>query len=79
MAIHRHLGNIQNDVNLYSSLEFQRCNKLLDGLMKEKKRQGDEPSVRHQPSINDPDWQKLDEFFDDILETRDPRKLTYYV
>ena len=77
-ALQRYLTSIRIDVNLYSSPEFQRTNKLLDGLLKSKKRLGEEPAVQHKASINDGDWDRLLRYFSDILVTRDPRKLTYY-
>ena len=74
-ALQRNLTSIRIDVNLYSSPEFQRTNKLLDGLLKSKKRLGEEPAIQHKAGINDGDWDKLLHYFSDILVTRDPHKL----
>ena len=78
-AIHRHISSIRTDMNIFSDNAFKRCNKLLDGLLKEKKRQGEEPAVKHKESISDCDWQLIDQYFADISDTKDPRKLTHYV
>ena len=44
-----------------------------------RRRQGEEPTVNHKSALADADLQVLDSYFADVLETADPRKLTYYV
>lgn len=78
-AIHRHLMSIRDDIDLFSSPEFKQCNSVLDGVLKEKKKQGEEPAVQHKDSISDADWKFIEEYFKDIQETLDPRKLCTYV
>ena len=58
--------------------EFKQANKMLDAVPKDKQRNGREPAVQHKQSITDEDWGKIKVYFADVLETRDPRKLTIY-
>ena len=76
-AIHRHLMSIRDDIDLFSSAEFKRSNEVLDGVLKEKK--GEESAVHHKDSITDADWKLIKEYFTDIQDTLDPRKLCSYV
>lgn len=78
-AIHRHLMSIRDDIDLFSSAEFKRSNEVLDGVLKEKKKKGEEPAVQHKDSITDADWKLIEEYFTDIQDTLDPRKLCSYV
>ena len=77
-AIHRHLMSIRDDIDLFSSAEFKRSNEVLDGVLKEKKKKGEEPAVQHKDSITDADWKLIEEYFTDIQDTLDPRKLCSY-
>ena len=51
---------------------------MLHTLLKDKQWNGREPAVQHKQSITDEDWDKIKVYFEDMLETRDPRKLTIY-
>ena len=51
---------------------------MLDAVLKDKQRNGREPAVQHKQSIPDEDWGKIKVYFADVLETRDPQKLTIY-
>ena len=61
-------------INIFTDPEFKRANAVLDGLLKEKKRQGLEAPVKHKDAISDADWKKIELHFADVL-TADPRKL----
>ena len=43
-------------INIFTDPEFKRANAVLDGLLKEKKRQGLEAPVKHKDAISDADW-----------------------
>ena len=62
-------------VNIFTDPEFKRANAVLDGLLKEKKRQGLEAPVKHKDAISDADWKKIELHFADVLTANDPRKL----
>ena len=62
-------------INIFTDLEFKRANAVLDGLLKEKKRQGLESPVKHKDAISDADWKKIELHFADVLTANDPRKL----
>ena len=53
-------------------------NKVLDGILQQRKRDGLERRVQHKTAITDLDWSTLKEYFSDI-DTTDAVKLTYYV
>ena len=42
------------------------------------KMNGEEPAVEHKESIAEDNLVKLDEYFKDVLDSRDPVKLTYF-
>eukprot|EP00117_Sycon_ciliatum_P049545 scpid80614/ scgid35100/ len=52
---------------------------MLDAVLKEKQRSGKETGVQHKKNISDGDWTKIEEYFNDVLTSNDPRKLTMYV
>ena len=60
-------------INIFTDPEFKRANAVLDGLLKEKKRQGLEAPVKHKDAISDADWKKIELHFADVLTA--PRKL----
>ena len=62
-------------INIFTDPEFKRANAVLDGLLKEKKRQGLEAPVKHKDAISDADWKKIELHFADVLTANDPRKL----
>ena len=78
-AIQRHLSSFNRQINIFSDTAFTYCNKVLDGKLKEKKREGREPSVEHKPVITDSDMERLGEYFQDAATSLDPRKLSFYV
>ena len=74
-GIQRHLSSFQRGINIFSDHEFELSNKILNGVLKEKKKNGREEVVVHKPVISDKDWQKLEEYLADVLTTLNPRKL----
>ena len=65
---------------MFKGVEFHRVNKILGGVLKEKKRTGREEAVHNKNSITeDADRALLDAYFDGVLDSTDPRKLTFYV
>ena len=66
-------------IKIFTDPEFRRANDVLDGLLKDKKRKGLEPAVRHKDSISDDDWDTLTAHFADVLTCNDPRKLCQFV
>ena len=79
-GIQRHLSSIQCGINISSDCEFDLSDKILNGVLnEEKKKNSREEAVVHKPVISDEDWQKLDEYFADVLTTLIPRKLTFFV
>ena len=53
----------QRGINVLSDREFELLNKILSGVVKEKKKNGREEAVVHKPVISDEDWQNLEEQF----------------
>ena len=78
-AFNRHLQTFQPAKNIFKDPDFKTANKVLDGVLKAKKRDGEEPTVQHKSALSDMDLDRMDEYFDDVLECADPRKLSYYV
>ena len=77
-ALARHVTTFERGFDLIKGPEFKQANKMLDAVLKDKQRNGREPAVQHKQSITDEDWGKIKVYFADVLETRDPRKLTTY-
>lgn len=77
-ALQRELGILQRSIDLKSG-KFARANKMLDAVLKEKKRTGREESVVHKNSIGEEDWVLVKKYFADCMTTLDPKKLTQYV
>lgn len=78
-ALARHISSVRPGVDIINGEDFKPANRMLDAVLKEKQRNGREPAVEHKRNISDSDWEKLQVYFEDILATRDPRKLTMYV
>ncbi|XP_065177175.1 uncharacterized protein LOC135807003 [Sycon ciliatum] len=78
-------GAIQRQLNIFNrgidlkSLKFDRANKLLDAVLKDKKKNGREAPVTHKETICDADGEKLSGYFADVSTTLDVKKLTQYV
>lgn len=79
IAINRHLSSVRSAFNLFADSAFNNANKVLDGVLKERKRQEQEPAVDHKEAITNGDLEKLDLYFADINRTEYPRKLAMYV
>ena len=79
-AISRHVSVDLNrpEMNIFRQPQFRRSNDVLDGHLKQKKKQGHEPSVEHHLPITEEDLTKLEFYFNDVLEVNDAVKLTYY-
>lgn len=77
-AIQRRLDSSQRHMNIFTDQAFCFANKILDGVLKAKKLAGREPVVEHKPVINEADWNKIQGYFDDVLTTLNPRKLTFF-
>ena len=78
-------GAIQRELTLFDrgfdlkSGKFARANKMLDAVLKDKKKSGREEAVVHKNSICEEDWAQLKLYFSDSLTTLDAKKLTQYV
>ncbi|XP_065199072.1 uncharacterized protein LOC135830787 [Sycon ciliatum] len=77
-AIQRHLSSMR-EINIFSDEAFARTNKLLDGVLKARKRAGNEPAVKHKEPLSEDDLGKLRTYFEDVVETTDAIKLAFYV
>ena len=56
--IQRHLSSMR-EINIFSDEAFSRTNKLLDGVLKARKRAGNEPAVKHKEPLSEDDLGKL--------------------
>ena len=79
-ALQRHISfeAKRTDVNLVTGSQFRKANQLLDAVLKENKREGKEPVVKHKPPISTGDLKKLDEYFLGVEDAADPVRLTYF-
>ena len=77
-ALARHVTTFERGFNLIKGPEFKQANKMLDTMLKDKQQNGRDPAVQHKQSITDKDWGKTKVYFADVIETRNPRKLTIY-
>ena len=79
-ALSRHLECDlgQDNCNFFRNPVFKQSNVVLDGVLKTKKANGEEPAVEHKESIAADDLAKLDGYFKDVLDSCDPVKLTYF-
>ncbi|XP_065193130.1 uncharacterized protein LOC135824324 [Sycon ciliatum] len=78
-ALQRHLSTAGQTINIFNDQIFSRANKVLDGVLKQRKKDGLERQVHHKPPISEADWKLLQEYFSGIDDTNDAVKLTYYV
>ena len=78
-AINRHLSSVRPSINIFTDSAFVNTNRVLDGILKEWKRLGQEPAVDHKDAITNGDLKKLEQYFADIHQTQDPQKLSMYV
>ena len=62
-ALHRHLSHHRPSVNLFVDGVFSKSNKVLDSVLKAKKKAGSEPAVNHKQHISDDDWKLIQEHF----------------
>ena len=65
--------------NICSGQAFNRANRLLDGVLKENKREGKESQVQRKSPLSDDDRQRLAEFFADVLNHANPVKFSMFV
>ena len=77
-AILPHLSSFNYKINIFSDTVFAYCNKVLDGKLMEKKREGREASVEHKPVIRDSDLEHLSKYDKNVETSCDLRKLTFY-
>ena len=63
----------------FNQPDFVMANKILNGLLKQKRRSGDEAVVIHEHLISHDDWQRIMDFFIDVATTNDPRLMTFFV
>lgn len=78
-AIHRRVRELERPFNVFSSQEFSRSHGVLNATLKKKKAEGDEPLVQHKDAITEEDRTRLEVYFDDVLTSNDPVKLTQYI
>ena len=78
-ALQRHLSTAGQTINIFNDQIFSRANKVLDGVLKQRKKDGLERQVQHKAPISEADWKLLQEYFSGIDDTNDAVKLTYYV
>ena len=75
-AIQRHLSSLGRPFNIVSSPVFKRANDVLNGVLKAKKRDGEEADVLHKEAVSEEDWVKIMAYFKDVEDTKDPVLLT---
>ena len=79
-AISRHVvvELTRPELNLFREAVFHRSNHFLDGQLKTKKLESDEPAVERKISISDEDLKQLKMYFEDVLDSPDQVKLAFY-
>ena len=77
-AFQRHLNSLERGIDLQGP-KFAKSNKLLDAVLKERKRAGQEAPVQHKESVTDEDWILLKEYFSDVSSSLDVKKVSQYV
>ena len=75
-AIQRELQCLERDINIFTDKTFAKANALLNGVLKGKKKAGEEEQVEHKNPIDDKDWTKIMAYFEDVKTTSNPVKLT---
>ena len=78
-TINRSLSSLQPNINIFKDASFINAKRVLEGMLKERKRSAEEPAVVHKDAITSGDVEKLNLYFTGIAETSDPRKLSMYV
>ena len=68
----------REEMNIFRNCAFSQSNAVLDGVLRKKKADGQEPAVDHKSAISDEDLERLKAYFDDVLEAGDPVKLTFF-
>ena len=56
--------------------EFEKSNKILNAVLKAKKKNGDEPAVEHKDAVSETDWKTIMNHFKDVETTDNPVHLT---
>ena len=64
--------------NIINKPDIVMANKILDGVLKQKKQSGDEAVIHRQP-ISDDDWQQIMKLFKYVATRDNPRLITYYL
>lgn len=77
-AIQRHLRVLKRPFNIFTDEAFSRSNEVLNALLIQKKKDGLHHQVKHKEAILPDDMAKLAVYFEDVLSSQDPRKLTQY-
>ena len=77
-AIQRHLTSLKRSFNIRDDKEFMTSNNLLDAVLKRNKAEGKSKPVQHKESITEADKARLNEYFEDVLDSNDTYKLQSY-
>ena len=78
-AIQRLLSAKDRRINIFQDAEFDKMRKVFAGLLKDRRRSGEEASVLHKEPLTDADWKLLHAYFADAETTLDAIKLCRYV
>ena len=78
-ALQRQLFNCKRQINIITDSELAQANRILDGVLKERKRSSEESAVEHKSPISQKDCDKLQTYFEDTEESTDAVKLSFYV
>ena len=70
-AVQRLLVAENRTINVFTDVQFTRGRKILDGVLKERKRSGQEDQVLHAQALSESDWNKLGVYFKDMESTTD--------
>ena len=65
-------------LNLFCEAVFRQSNHVLDGHLKTKKLEGNELAVEHKLSVSDEDLERLRAYFDDVLDSPDAVRLSFF-
>ena len=78
-AIQRLLSAKDRRINIFQDAELDKMRKVFAGLLKDRRRSGEEASVLHKEPLTDADWKLLHAYFADAETTLDTIKLCRYV
>ena len=78
-AIQRLLSAKDRRINIFQDAEFDKMRKVFAGLLKDRRRSGEEASVLHKEPLTDANWKLLHAYFADAETTLDAIKLCRYV